>query len=437
VVQPSLPHMESFGMSVVEAMAKKKAVIVSDIGCFKEYIVDNVNGILFPTGDPRALSEKIGILMGDPGLRQRLGAAALATVQRRFDETVMTRATRDLYKEALALKGLRCLGDAFKEAIAAFMETAQKERDLSFEKFALCHNALERFVSFVQGRRLACRDIEGYLAGEDVFLIDTFVQFLDKGRVILGGTCDPNIRLFGRVIRARPVTPKDYDERIRMQTLDFQIDTYYCPKDKQDRRRIACILDALKPLPGERILDVGCGVGTFAYHCAKRGARTVGVDYSAASIETAVRLTASFGLSGKAQFVCRDATQPLAYVDGYFDKIVAADFIEHIDDEQKKRALAEMARLVKPGGIIVIFTPNAVREAIGSLKASLLRLWGASVPDTRLHYGLTNRFAFEKMIRAAGCTFTRRFVDVGRPYLAAVPLVNECLSLEILWVMRK
>ena len=213
--------------------------------------------------------------------------------------------------------------------------------------------------------------------------------------------------------------------------------SYYLPEDESQKRRIDIILSALQPGPHERILDLGCGGGSLAYHCAKRGADAVGIDYSQESVRIAEQLVRQLGLSEKAEFKCCDATKKLPYDDGYFNKIVAGDFIEHIDDAEKKASLSEMTRILKPDGTIVISTPNGPREWLGSVKSKLLKLDGAYVSGTRLHYGLINRFRFEKMLKDTDLSFKRQFFDVTRPYLAKIPLLNEFLSLNILWVIKK
>lgn len=57
--------------------------------------------------------------------------------------------------------------------------------------------------------------------------------------------------------------------------------------------------------------------------------------------------------------------------------------------------------------------------------------------DTRLHFGLSTRFAFEKKLRNRGFKYKRLFVDVVRPFLATMPVVRELLALEILWIVKK
>jgi len=81
---------------------------------------------------------------------------------------------------------------------------------------------------------------------------------------------------------------------------------------------------------------------------------------------------------------------------------------------------------------MVIFTPNKLRESIGTIMR-----WFRGGEHTRLHFGLTSRFSFERKLRKRGFKYKRLFVDVGRPFLATIPVAREFLALEILWVVKK
>jgi glycosyltransferase involved in cell wall biosynthesis len=69
---------EPFGMVIAEAMAMGKAVVASAAGGPSELIDDDVNGLLFPSGDGDALAESMSRLLNEPALAQRLGEAARA-----------------------------------------------------------------------------------------------------------------------------------------------------------------------------------------------------------------------------------------------------------------------------------------------------------------------------------------------------------------------
>ena len=436
VVQPSLLGVEAFGLTLVEAMVKGKAVVATDIRCFNEIVTNGEDGLLFRAEDHHMLAGKILALMGDKDLRQKLGAAARDKVIKNFDIKIMAGRVQQVYKETLSRKGYYLKDDYLKKAAADFIEYANRGMGLSRAQDDARRTCVEKYINFVKDKKLDETEVRRYLEREDNFTVELFLRFLDKKKMVLDETSDFNNRLFEKALRGKAVTAKDYDERILMQTIPFQIDNYYDPKDAALRRRVDIILSFLSPRPGDTILDVGCGVGTFAYHSARMGARACGVDYSSESIAVAKRLAGDFGVSGRVEFICCDAAGRLPYADASFDKAVAADFMEHIDDTQKRSAIAEISRVVKPGGDIIVFTPNAVRESIGALKNALAALFGFPVSETRLHYGLTDRFSFESMLRAADLAFERRFFDPTRPYLGKIPLLNELLSLDILWAIK-
>lgn len=233
------------------------------------------------------------------------------------------------------------------------------------------------------------------------------------------------------------ITSKDYDDRIVAQGLQFQIDNYYDPKDAVMRRRVEAVAAAVEPKSGERILDVGCGVGTFAYRCARAGASSVGIDYSLESIKAAIALGAKFGVSRNTAYLAANGAM-LPFRSECFDKVVAADFIEHITLEDKRSMLREISRALKPGGKAVIFTPNGIREKIGEIYRKARHLFfGEKIPTTDLHFGLTTRREFERLCKETGFTFTTYYTDITRPYLAEIPLMRNLLALDLLWVLRK
>lgn len=233
------------------------------------------------------------------------------------------------------------------------------------------------------------------------------------------------------------ITASDYDRHILDQGAQVQIDTYYEPKKAADQRRIDIVLDHLEPGPGEKILDIGCGVGTFVFHSAKRGSAAFGIDYSQESLKMAKGLAARYPLKGAAHFVLGQAFR-LPFVQAGFDKITAIDFIEHIDDGEKDALLSEMARVLKDEGRMVIFTPNKIREDIGAVYWKVRRLlFKDKVPQNVLHYGLIRRASFERLLKKHGLAYEFHFYDVTRPFLAQWPLLRHLLGLNLMWIVTK
>lgn len=228
-----------------------------------------------------------------------------------------------------------------------------------------------------------------------------------------------------------------YNRHIREQGEQVHIDNFYELKQPSMKRRVEEVIKRLDPRPGERILDVGCGVGTFAYHSAKAGAIVFGIDYSSESIASAKRFSEKYKVGSPENFVLGSAAK-LPFDDCSFDKIVLADFIEHILNKEKEQALSEIKRVLKPGGTAVIFTPNAVREQIAVYYHWVRRLFFKEpIPFNELHIGLTGKEEFESILKAQMWAFKLEYVDTTRPYLAKIPLVRRLLALQLLWTVKK
>jgi glycosyltransferase involved in cell wall biosynthesis len=92
---------EAFGMVVLEAMAKGRAVIAADEGGPREIVTDGVDGLLIPPRDPARLAAAIGALLDDAALRARLGAAGRRTAASRFSPRTAAAGLEQLYDAIL------------------------------------------------------------------------------------------------------------------------------------------------------------------------------------------------------------------------------------------------------------------------------------------------------------------------------------------------
>lgn len=114
-----------------------------------------------------------------------------------------------------------------------------------------------------------------------------------------------------------------------------------------------------------RVLDIGCGGGLVSERMAALGYRVTGVDLSAASIDVARRHAAAGGITVDYR---TGSAFDLPTGNGTVDLVVISDVLEHLHD--LPRAVGEIARVLRPGGVVVFDTIN--RTAASYLKAILL-----------------------------------------------------------------
>ena len=89
-------------MVVLEAAASGVPVVASRIGGIPEGVIDGETGFLVPARDAEALCARMGELLDEPALRHRLGAAARALVEQRFDLRRQGCALENVYDDAVS-----------------------------------------------------------------------------------------------------------------------------------------------------------------------------------------------------------------------------------------------------------------------------------------------------------------------------------------------
>lgn len=122
---------------------------------------------------------------------------------------------------------------------------------------------------------------------------------------------------------------------------------------------------------GERLLDLGCGFGRHAFEAARRGAEVVAVDAGAEELRDVRAVFLAMLAEGEldesrchAGAVRADA-RCLPFPDGAFDRVIAAEVLEHIHDDT--RAMAELARVLRPGGSMAVTVPRCGPEVVNWL----------------------------------------------------------------------
>jgi ubiquinone/menaquinone biosynthesis C-methylase UbiE len=159
-------------------------------------------------------------------------------------------------------------------------------------------------------------------------------------------------------------------------------------RGKEQRGNLQANLDFLARAnllqPGDRILEIGCGIGTVVAELVRQGYDAMGTDISQVAIEY-----------GRAKYGnVRLEVQPaeeLPYADGTFDAVLSFDLFEHI--ARIDRHVDEVQRVVKPGGHYLFETPNKLSNVVAETLAYKSLKWRRVHPSLHTPGQLRRRLA--------------------------------------------
>ena len=153
--------------------------------------------------------------------------------------------------------------------------------------------------------------------------------------------------------------------------------------------------DRLDLRPAMTVLDLGCGEGRHAFEAYRRGAAVLAVDHGRHEVATTRKWLAAIAAAGEAPAgaraeVVRADLRALPVPDASVDRVIAAEVLEHIPDDAA--AIAEIARVLKPGGRVAVSVPRygpericwALSDAYHANEGGHVRIYRADVLRTRL-----------------------------------------------------
>jgi len=165
----------------------------------------------------------------------------------------------------------------------------------------------------------------------------------------------PSLSEKGIVTMEYPPEPShnDYTQEYYLSECDGH-EEFSTSLGKSLPTRLSHPLEIADIQPGQRVLDVGCGRGELALHCAQKGALVWGLDYAPAALTLAQSLSAPPNMAIQLALASQ-----LPIASESIDVVFMLDIVEHLNSEDLRAALWEARRTLKPGGQIIIHTmPN-------------------------------------------------------------------------------
>jgi len=148
--------------------------------------------------------------------------------------------------------------------------------------------------------------------------------------------------------------------------------------------------------PGDKILEIGCGIGSVVFKLSGQGYDVVGTDISGEAISYGQKKYADIRLEVQ-------PAEALPYEDGAFDVVLSFDLFEHIAATDAH--LSEVRRLLRPGGHYLLQTPNKYSNAVYET------LWTKSLKWLRYHPSLHSPGQLQRRLAKHG--FETRFIKMN------------------------
>lgn len=159
------------------------------------------------------------------------------------------------------------------------------------------------------------------------------------------------------------MSAKDYNQK------------YFQARDYLDLHLAESIKILMKERNLKKVLDVGCGTGRLVKFLNENGFETIGCDVVEEALKIAQRIN-------KKNSIIKASATKLPFTDRSFDLVIAISLIEHLTKNEAKKFIAEVKRILKPGGSVFLITPNFSSP----LRYIFSKKWFAYSDPTHKHF---------------------------------------------------
>lgn len=209
------------------------------------------------------------------------------------------------------------------------------------------------------------------------------------------------------------------------------LDPYEMRKDPKERPWYRPALELIKNIPTGKALDLGCGLAEFSQKLQATGFDVVCTDGSKKYVENANKL----GFEAR----IADFNNPLPFADAEFNLISSLEVIEHV--EKAEQFISEMYRILRPGGYLLISTPNYAFVGV-----RLKMLFGKPIPGEGYHFRFFTYTTLKKLMKKSGFRIRKEkgisflpFYKLTKktPSAISIPFFKKLLASKTMLLVQK